>query len=159
MNPRVLRELKPTDTVTVIWDAPGSHTISSSDTMQSLLQSLETAVPDGTVHLENLNIFISSTATSAGSVVLTGWPEAFPTGKHNFELFSALVAKMPVGGRLIAREAVEGDLAASIERIRKAALLSGLIDIKFVSCILATQIVLPMGCRVCFAILVLFEHS
>ncbi|KAL5962242.1 hypothetical protein TSMEX_010018 [Taenia solium] len=134
MNPRVLRELKSTDTVTVVWDSPGSHAVSSNEAMHSLLESLKTAVPDGTVQLENLNIFITSTVASAGSVILTGWPEAFPAGKYNFELFSALVAKMPVGGRLIAREAVEGDLAASIERIRKAAMLSGLVDIKFIEC-------------------------
>ncbi|EUB62290.1 Anamorsin -like protein [Echinococcus granulosus] len=134
MNPNVLKELKPTDTVTVIWDSLGSQTVSSNEVMHSLLRSLKSAVPNGIVQLENLSIFTASTVASAGSVILTGWPEAFPTGKHDFKLFSALVVKMPVGGRLISREAVGGDLAASVGRIRKAALLSGLVNIKFIEC-------------------------
>ncbi|VDM15848.1 unnamed protein product [Hydatigera taeniaeformis] len=133
MNSRVLKELKSTDTVTVIWDSSSTGD-SQNEAMESLVQSLKTVVLDGNVNLENLNIFIHSAVSSVGSVIITGWPEAFPAGKHDFEFFSTLVSRMPIGGRLISREVVEGDLTTSLERIRKAALLSGLVDIKFVEC-------------------------
>ncbi len=134
MNPEVLKQIQPTDKVTVVWAAQDNKAATADDTMQSLMESLKSAVSagGGSIQLENLDIFTGNTAAKAGSLILTGWPEAYPAGKHDFNLFSSFVAKMPSGGRLIAREAVDGDLAKSVERIRKAAVLSGLVNIKFV---------------------------
>lgn len=136
MNSEILKELKTTDIVTVIWCTSALQSPPSNESMQSLVETLRSVVNEGSVQLENFDIFKKNQRAITGTVILAGWPVAFPDGKCDFDFFSALATKMPVGGRLFARETVEGDLAYAVERIRKAALLGGLVDIKFVSFIL-----------------------
>ncbi|VDD79406.1 unnamed protein product [Mesocestoides corti] len=132
MNADVLKQIQPTDKVVVIWGTSASQTAPSNADMQSLLESLKSTVTGGSVQLENFDILTNSSAPLNADIILSGWPAPFPFGKHDFTYFSQLVVKMPAGGRLIAREVFEGDLAKAVERIRKAAVLGGLINIKFI---------------------------
>ncbi|VUZ50825.1 unnamed protein product [Hymenolepis diminuta] len=134
MNAEILKKLEPSDTVTVFWGLSSSQSTPSNESMKSLVEALKSKVTTGSVQLENFDIFMENASAIAGSVILTGWPIAFPAGKHDFTFFSTLVARMPVGGRLFSREMVDGDLAEAVETIRKAALLSGFVDIKFIEC-------------------------
>ncbi|VDN96068.1 unnamed protein product [Rodentolepis nana] len=142
MNSEILKELGSSDTVTVIWGHSSSQSTPSNESMKSLVETLKFKVTDGSVQLENFDKFKEDSSAVAGSVILTGWPVAFPAEKHDFTFFSTLVAKMPVGGRLFYRGIVDGDLAKTVESIRKSALFSGLVDIKFIEC--------ESGC-VCFS--------
>ncbi|KAM7536603.1 hypothetical protein Aperf_G00000082876 [Anoplocephala perfoliata] len=134
LNSEILKELKPNDKVTVIWGISVSQSPPSNESMQSLVNELKSTVTEGSVQLENFDIFKGDQSAMAGTVTLAGWPAAFPDGKCDFDFFSALVTKMPVGGHLFARETVGGDLAYAVERIRKAAILGGLVDVKFIEC-------------------------
>lgn len=137
MNAEVIKQIQPTDKVSVIWTHNGDAI--ADDVIQTLVDALKSIISSasGNIQIENLENFTANPSSTVGNLILTGWPEAYPPGKHDFNLFSNLVNKMPSGGKLIAREKFDGDLADSVKRIRKAAVLAGLVNIKFVSyCIL-----------------------
>lgn len=132
MNSNILSQIQPSDTLLAIW----SSTEQASDTsMEAMMASLKSVLPASAIQLENLEIFNDRQLMNSDKVsfILTGWPVAFKSGWHSFELFSRLVSQLSPGGRVISREAVVGDLAQAVETIQKNAVLAGLTTIKFVS--------------------------
>ncbi|VDN25445.1 unnamed protein product [Dibothriocephalus latus] len=136
MDAEVLKLIRPTDRVLIVWSSTNSQTETS---MKNMLESLKTVVSDeSAIQLENLEVYLQRPVSTNGesslkpTIILTGWPEAFKHGQHNFEVYSRLVALFPVSGRIISRESAGADLASTVESLRKAAVLAGFVDIKFV---------------------------
>ncbi|KAL7053601.1 hypothetical protein AAHC03_026970 [Spirometra sp. Aus1] len=137
MDAEVLKLIRPTDRLLVVWS---SSTNTQTETpMKDMLECLKTVVTDeSAIQMENLEVYLQRPAlpnrdsTHKPTIILTGWPEAFKRGQHTFEFYSRLVAELPVSGRIISREDADTDLASAVESLRKAAVLAGFVDIKFI---------------------------
>ncbi|KAL7052888.1 hypothetical protein AAHC03_026458 [Spirometra sp. Aus1] len=137
MDAEVLKLIRPTDRLLVVWS---SSTNTQTETpMKDMLECLKTVVTDeSAIQMENLEVYLQRPAlpnrdsTHKPTIILTGWPEAFKRGQHTFEFYSRLVAELPVSGRIISCEDADTDLASAVESLRKAAVLAGFVDIKFI---------------------------
>ncbi|BHF76016.1 Anamorsin [Sparganum proliferum] len=137
MDAEVLKLIHPTDRLLIVWS---SSTNTQTETpMKEMLECLKTVVTDeSAIQMENLEVYLQRPALPnrdsplKPTIILTGWPEAFKRGQHTFEFYSRLVTELPVSGRIISREDADTDLASAVESLRKAAVLAGFVDIKFI---------------------------
>ncbi|VDL95477.1 unnamed protein product [Schistocephalus solidus] len=143
MDAEVLKLIHPTDRLLIVWSS--STNAQTETSMRDVLERLKTVVSkESAIQMENLEIYLqrsdspSSESSFKPTIILTGWPEAYKHGQHNFEIYSRLISQLPVCGRIISREIADTDLASTVESLRKAAVLAGFVDVKFIKSINGT---------------------